>query len=93
MKMGILLNGIVYFIIEFYLSEKLLVWETGNLQEATAAYFELRSRVVDLYPKCLCTLKPKEISHIKLYMICYKLLKYKAVNETQEIKVFGDITI
>jgi hypothetical protein len=68
MKMGILLNGIVYFIIEFYLSEKLLVWETGNLQEATAAYFELRSRVVDLYPKCLCKFEAQgNFSHKIVY--------------------------
>jgi hypothetical protein len=36
-------------------------WETAILQEVTADFFELRSKVVEMFPSCLSREKPKEI--------------------------------
>jgi hypothetical protein len=48
-----------FLYIEFYLSEKMKTWETGILEEVTADFFELRNKVVDMFPGCLAQEKPK----------------------------------
>ena len=50
---------VLFSCLEFYLCEKLRAWETIILQETTAEYYDLRSQVMELYPTCLNSLKPK----------------------------------
>ncbi len=67
----------LFFVLEFYLSEKILAWELSVLRELTAEFYRLRNECDNSFPGILTSKKPKEkhfpifyLQHSQLTIFC-----------------------